>query len=155
MRRPMRPPGELGEARRDALGDAVHEVRAHRVAAVDEHVHDEHRVLVVAEEAHLDVARAAAALDEARDGAFASARSSSLCVEDARRAPPRGRATLRELDLRDHERRVHLGLEAAALAHHLRRVRRRGDDARLLDDHRHDVVVAVDAHVERDAVRQA
>ena len=42
----------------------------------------------------------------------------------------------------------------AAGAHHLRGVRRRGDDARLLDDHRHDVVVPVDAHVERDAVGQ-
>ena len=37
---------------------------------------------------------------------------------------------------------------------HLRGVRRGGDDARLLDDHRHDVVVPVDAHVERDAERQ-
>ena len=66
MRRPTRPRGELGEALGDRLGDGVDEVRAHRVAAVDDDVHDDHAIGRRAEHAHLDAARAAAARDEAR-----------------------------------------------------------------------------------------
>ena len=108
-----------------------------------------------AEHARLDAARAAAARDEARRPRGRRARGSPrACAAMRSRRRARRRVTSRSCDLRDHERRVDLGDEAAAGAHHLRGVRRRRDDARLLDDHRHDVVVAVDAHVERDAVGQ-
>src|SRR5690606_34253021 len=36
--------GDRLDERRDALAHAVHEVRAHRVARIDEEVHDEHRL---------------------------------------------------------------------------------------------------------------
>ena len=106
------------------------------------------------EHPRLDAARAAAARDEARDRRVGQRQELSARGAATRAAAAPRVAHVAELDLRDHERRVDLGHEAAAGADHLRRVRRRGDDARLLDDHRHDVVVPVDAHVERDAVRQ-
>ena len=65
------------------LGDGVDEVGAHRVAAVDEHVHDDDRRR--AEDARLDLARAAAARDEAGDGARRRARGARpACATDAR-----------------------------------------------------------------------
>ena len=58
------------------------------------------------------------------------------------------------LHLRGHHRLVGLGLEAAARAHHARGVRGGGDHRRLLDRHRHQVVLAVDQEVEPQAQRQ-
>ena len=141
------------EAIGDRLGDGVDEVRAHRVTAVDDDVDDDHLVLGLAERADLEVARSAAARAEAGDGAVGLRQDLVLRSEDG----ARGALCIlhvRELHLADHQRLVHLGAEAARGADHLRGVRRRGDDARLLDDHGDDVILAVDAHVQRDAVRQ-
>ena len=145
---------EAREAIGDRLGDRVDEVRAHRVAAVDDDVNDDHLVFGLAEGADLEVARSAAARAEARNGAVGLREDLVLGGEDGARRAPRV-LHVRELHLADHQRRVDLGAEAAAGADHLRGVRGGGDDARLLDDHRDDVVLVVDAHVERDAVGQA
>ena len=89
----------------------------------------------------------------------ATSRGSVACASASSSSPAASRRAARgvavgdadDLDLRGHDRLVGLGDEAAALADHARRVRRRGDDRRLLDRHRHQVVAAVDAEVEPDA----
>ena len=98
---------------------------------------------------------AAAALRRRRGRARAGQRAGSRRrpPRDAR-APPRSSGCPTQLDLRGHHRVVRLGDEAAALAHHARGVRGRGDHRRLLDGHRHQVVRAVDAEVEAQPQRQ-
>ena len=145
------PPAISASAVGHGLGDGVDEVGAHRVLAVDEDV-DDHDV--VGEHPRLDAARARRRARRAPVsrrppcGDLGGAR-----VRCARRRPSR-RATSRIWTCAIMSRRIGLGDEAPARAHHLGGVRGGGDDARLLDDHRHDVVVPVDAHVERHAVRQ-
>ena len=73
--------GDLGEAIGHRLGDGVDQVRPHRVAAVDEHVDDDHPVLGAAEDARLDLSRAPAAGHEPRHGAIGQPQES----------PPRAR----------------------------------------------------------------
>jgi hypothetical protein len=119
-------------------------------SAVDEHVH---RDDVVGEHPRLDLACAAAARDEPRHGSVGQRQELGHAVPDAL-CRSRAVGQPAHLDLRDHPRGIHRRQEPAAGANHLRRVRRRRHDARLLDHHRHDVIVAVDADVERDAVRQ-
>ncbi len=102
----------------------------------------------------LDSAHSPAPGDEALHGALGELDDLRLVGGDPRGGPLRV-AHLAKLHLGDHQRRVGVRDEATARAHHLGGVRGGRDDARLLDDHRHHVVVAVDAHVERDAVGQA
>ena len=111
------------------------------------------RSVALPELPHLDRARAAAARDEPRDRLVGEREDLDRTRVD-RVDRSRDVVHAYQLDLADHQRRIDLAREAAARAHHLRGVRRGGDDAGLLDDHRHDVVVAVDADVERDAVRE-
>ena len=82
--------------------------------------------------------------------ACASASSSALAASTRLRRAVRI-VDADDLDLRGHHRIVGVGDEAAALAHHARGVRRRGDHRRLLDRHRHQVVAAVDQEVQPDA----
>ena len=60
-----------------------------------------------------------------------------------------------DLDLADQDRIRRFGLEAAAVAHELARRAERRDDRRLLDDHRHDVLLVVDDEVQAEPERQA
>ena len=144
----------LLDQRRQPLDERVDGVRAHRVARVDEDVHDHHGRLVRSAEApHLEVARTRPAPAEAR-------REGARRVEQRRPGAPetldRREAVgdVDELDLADHDAVVGLGGEAAAGAGEQRRARGRGDHRRLLDDERHDDVLAVHLEVERDAERQ-
>jgi hypothetical protein len=141
---------QLEQARRDAFGHGVDQVRAHRVAAVYEQVHHQH---AVAEIAWLQPAHAAAALDQPRHARVAD-RAQLAFVPAHAVARSRGVGHLVELHLRDHDGRIGLALEAAAFADHLRRVARGGDHRRFLDHHRHDVVDVVDLDVERERERE-
>ena len=145
------PGRQLGDAVRDPLGHAVDEVRAHGVAAVDEHVHDDHAVLFGAEEAHLEITSATAAYDEPGHRAVGTGEQVLALGLDAHLGAL-AVGDIVDLDLAYHEGLVHLGHEAPACADHLGGVRGRGDDARLLDDHGHHTVAAVDPHVEGHAV---
>ena len=92
MRSPTLAAARAPRGGRDGLGDGVHEVRAHGVAAVDEHVHDDHRS-AAAGASHLELARAAAARDEARGPRGWRARGSRrFAGEDAPRPRARRRA---------------------------------------------------------------
>ena len=69
MRRPGRPPAlQARDAVGERLAQRVDEVRAHRVAAVDVQVRDQHAAVgaAIGEHAHLEGERATAALGEAR-----------------------------------------------------------------------------------------
>ena len=131
------PPRELGEAIGHGLGDGVDEVRAHRVAAVDEEVHDHH---AVAEIAHLEAARAAAAAHEVRHrriGQRAAARPSCAST-----IAQRGRGVRHVVEL---HLAIITGSSASATKPPPARIMRaalrgRGHDGRLLDHHRHQVV---------------
>jgi hypothetical protein len=61
---------------------------------------------------------------------------------------------LHELDLPDHRALIGFRDEAAARARDERRVRRRRDDRRLLDDHRDHDLAVVDQEVQPDPERQ-
>ena len=147
---PQPPLGQRRDPVAHRLGDGVDDVRPHRVAAVDVEVDDDE---AVAEVADLEPAPAPAPRDQPRAGAVDAAAD----VVRRRLDPlPRdvGVGDVRELDLRDHHRRVGPRPEAAARPHHLRRVARRRHDGRLLDGHRHEPVDAVDADVGDDPHRQ-
>ncbi len=133
MRSPTRPPAMAARRSATRLGDGVDEVGPHRVVAVDDDVDDED---VGREDPRLDLARAATARDEAGDGRVGE-REQLRRRGDARARPraPR-RWTSRTWTWAIIRGGIHLGDEPAAGAHHLGRVGRRGDDARLLDDHR-------------------
>jgi hypothetical protein len=143
---PARQPRHLLAQR---LRDRVHHVGAHRVAAVDVHVDDD----AAGMRAHLQLPRAAAAIGEAGQGRV---RQRQQLGAGRLHAFPGGVRIVDadDLDLRGHHRIVRLGDEAAALAHHARGVRCRGDHRRLLDRHRHQDVAAVDDEVQADPERQ-
>jgi hypothetical protein len=111
------------DAVRDAFGDRVHEVRAHRVATVHEQVHHHH---AVAQVTRGDAAHAAAAPYQARHLSVGQRAQLTFMADDALACPGRVRHVV-ELHLRDHDRRVGLGLEAAAFADHACCIRRRRD----------------------------
>jgi hypothetical protein len=141
---------DTGRDGADRLRDGVDEVCAHRVFAVDQHVHDDP---ARPEPAQLDAAGTTAAVDQVGHGAPRDRQQVlGLGFEAAQRDLRIGQAA--QLDLRDHQRFAHLGAEAAGVAHHARGVRGGRDHARLFDDHRHEAVFAVDLHVERDPERQ-
>ncbi len=146
--------GELRDAIRERFAQRVDEVRAHRVAHVDMEVCDEHAAVdaVARDDAGIETDRAAAAVGEPRHER-AGLRDERVGVTAQRRRAGVGVGDLHDLDLADHHRRRDLGRKAAG-PRHPRRVRRRGDDRRLLDRHRHDDVGAVDEEVHRDGERQ-
>ena len=88
MRRPSLPPAIAARAA-DRLGDGVDEVRAHRVAAVDEDVHDD---AAFAEVAHLDRRGPPPRADEFGDGRVAQGEQLRLRVRRGARARPPDRA---------------------------------------------------------------
>jgi hypothetical protein len=92
--------GDRRQTVRHRLGDAVDEVRPHRVFAIDDQMHDEH---VVGEHAGLDAARAAAAHDHPLDGVVGELEDLVSVGADSELQPPR--LTSRSC-LRDHQRQV-------------------------------------------------
>ncbi len=154
MRRLTRPARDLLDQRRQRLARGVDHVGAHRVAAVVDQVHDEHRAgRALGQDAHLDVARAAVQADDDRVGAVGQVDELLLLRQDFGRRS-RDIAQIEHLDLADHQRLGGLGVEAAAGARQAGGETRACHHRRLLDDHRHQHVAAVDHEVGGDAQRQ-
>ena len=108
----MRRPGAAARDARDAIGERlaqrVDEVRAHRVAAVDVEVDDEHAAVGAvrcASDAHLERDRTAAALGEARHEAARVVEQAVGARRAATAAPRIDVVDVRDLDLADHHRR--------------------------------------------------
>jgi len=127
---------------------AVDEIRAHRVARVDEQVHDEHLLRARRQrvDEQLDITRAATARNHVGvqavgevDDVLLVVAQRALCFFDV--------GEVQNLYLTDEDRVRRLGLEAAAGADELAGRAERRDDRRLLDDHRHDVLLVVDDEV--------
>ena len=97
--------------------------------------------------AHLDVAGAAAAPHQTGHGFVGDLEQFAAVFLDALFGAA-GILDLVEVHLRDHQRFVGLGIEAAANAHDLGGVRRRGDHRGLFHDHRREVIAAVHAYVQ-------
>ncbi len=144
------------DQRRDALAHAVDEVRAHRVARVDEQMHHEHLLAPRRQRMHeeLDVPRTAAARDHVRVEAVREVDDLAAAIAE----PPLRSlhvGEVHDLDLADQDRVRRLGAETAVRADQLARRAERRDDRRLLDDHRHDVLLVVDHQVHAETERQA
>ncbi len=137
--------GELGDAIGHGLGHGVHQVGAHRVAAVDQEVHDEH---AVAEVAHLEPARTAAATHQVGHRGVGARAGARPCARARSRTRPSASGTSSSCTWAIMIGSSDSADEAAARADHARGVGGGGDDGRLLDDHRHQVVLAVHLHVE-------
>jgi hypothetical protein len=141
---------------RYALAHAVDEIRAHRVARVDEQVDDEHLLRARRQRMHeqLDVARAAAPRDHVRVQAVGK-------IDDVL-LPTRKRllrllhiGQIHDLDLADQDRVRRFCLEPAAASNQLAGRAERRHDGRLLDDHRNDVLPVVDDEVHAEPERHA
>ena len=148
--------GDRLDERRDALAHAVDEIRAHRVARVDEQMDDEHLFRARRQRVNeqLDVARAATARHHVRVQAVGE-------IDDLLLALAQGLLRLlhvrqiHDLDLTDQNRIGRFGFETAAGTDQLGGRTQRRDDRRLLDDHRHDVVLVVDDEVHAEPERHA
>ena len=145
---------QLLDERADRLAHRVDEVGAHRIAAVDHEVDDEKLAVAGARAAqvHLDVQRAAAARHHVRVCAVGQVEDALPAVQDSLAGGIRI-GDIEHLDLPDDERGVGGAREAARLAYEEGCRAHRGDDRRLLDDHRYEVVPAVDREVETEAHR--
>ena len=114
---------------------------------------DEHRPdRRLGQVAHLDLARAAAELDDGAVKLIRLGEQRLLRPEDR----PLGRRRVghvEELDLPDHYRRLRLGGETGG-ARQLRGEGAGRDDARLLDDHRDRQLAPIDDEVDRQAEGQ-
>jgi hypothetical protein len=148
MRRPSAPEAS-GQAVGDGFGHRVDHVRAHRVAAVDVHVHDQ---ALDGQGAHLQVARPAAALHQTGQGRVGHGQDRRRGGFDGRVARA-GSATSRSSIWAVMIGFVRHGHEAAALAHHARGIGGRRDHRRLLDGHGNQAIHAVDKEIETESER--
>ena len=103
------------DERRDAFAHAVDEIRAHRVARVDEQVHDEHLLRARRQRMHeqLDVACAAAARDHVRVQAVGEVDDLLLAIAQRLLRLLHVRQ-IHDLNLADQDRIRRFGAEAAA-----------------------------------------
>ena len=137
--------------RGECLDQRVDGIGAHRVAGVEEDVHDDHRLAPRrADEPDLHVARAGPAPTETGCGFLGRRQQARAC----RAEPLDGGARIGdvdELDLADHRSRVRLGDEPARGAGDECGVGGGRDHGRLLDHHRDHVVASVHLEIERHA----
>jgi hypothetical protein len=142
--------GDGAETARNRLGHTVHEVRSHGVPTIHGDVHDHD---VVRQHANLDVPRSPAASDKSWHRLVRQSEDFVAALKNApRHRIPISRTS--QLHLRRHLRRIGFREKSSARAHYLGGIRGRRHNAGLLRDHRHDQIATVDAHVERNSVRQ-
>lgn len=141
--------GELGGKR---LGHGVDRVGAHRVTHVHDEVHDHMGATTAVDDAHDEVASAAADLDEARVLRVRELEQAFALLEDAQLGRVRV-CDVEQLDLRLHEGQRRRREESAGRAGHAGDVACRSDDRGLLGGHGHEHLATVDDEVGGDADR--
>ena len=140
---PARPCRNL---RRNLFGHGVDGIGAHGVARVHDEVGDHHGAAAGVDHPHLQVAEAAAQLDEDGVAGIAQRADVFLVLQDADACVLRVRH-LCKLDLRNHLGARHGGNEAAVVITLARRVAHRGHHRRFFGGHGDQPVSAVDLHV--------